>query len=101
MPKLYEYLGIIIFFWSDEHEPIHIHGRYQGTEIKAEFQVVEGEIKDIIIKNVPGKKQFDKNKRVDFEIFVKKYSRQIVKKWIDYFIWKKEIKPVTISRRIR
>lgn len=64
MPKLYEYLGIIIFFWSDEHEPIHIHGRYQGTEIKAEFKVVEGEIKDIIIKNVPGKNNLIKIKEL-------------------------------------
>jgi hypothetical protein len=50
MPKLYEYLGIVIFFWSDEHEPIHVHGRYQGAEIKAEFIVEDGEIKEIILK---------------------------------------------------
>ncbi len=35
MPKLYEYLGIVIFFYSNEHEPVHVHGRYQGKESKA------------------------------------------------------------------
>ncbi|WP_219624880.1 DUF4160 domain-containing protein, partial [Vibrio parahaemolyticus] len=30
MPKIYEYLGIILFFYSNEHEPIHIHGKFQG-----------------------------------------------------------------------
>ena len=37
MPKLFEYLGIVIFFWSDEHEPIHVHGRYSDSEMKAEI----------------------------------------------------------------
>ena len=34
MPKIYEYLGIILFFYSNEHEPIHIHGKFQGAELK-------------------------------------------------------------------
>jgi len=44
MPKLYEYLGIIIFFWSNEHEPIHVHGEYQGRESKAEIIVEDGKV---------------------------------------------------------
>ncbi|MCW5910180.1 MAG: DUF4160 domain-containing protein [Cyclobacteriaceae bacterium] len=28
MPKIFEYLGIVIFFYAHEHEPIHVHGRY-------------------------------------------------------------------------
>ncbi len=101
MPKLYEYLGIVIFFWSDEHEPIHVHGRYQGAEIKAEFIVENGEITKINFKNVPGKKRFDVNKRKDFEIFINHYSKQIVKKWIDYFVWKKDIDSQIISKKIK
>lgn len=101
MPKLYEYLGIVIFFWSDEHEPIHVHGRYQGAEIKAEIIVEDGIITDILFKNVPGKKRFDINKRNDFESFIRHYAKQIVDKWIDYFVWKKDIEPKIISRRVR
>ncbi len=32
MPKLYEYLGIIVLFHSNEHRPIHVHGRYQNRD---------------------------------------------------------------------
>lgn len=32
MPKIFEYLGIIIMFYSNEHEPIHVHGKHQGLE---------------------------------------------------------------------
>lgn len=42
MPKLYEYFGLIIFFYSNEHEPIHVHGKYQNTEGKAEFIIDNG-----------------------------------------------------------
>ena len=29
MPKLYEYFGLIFLFYSQEHDPIHVHGKYQ------------------------------------------------------------------------
>ena len=25
MPKIYEYFGFVFFFYSNEHEPIHVH----------------------------------------------------------------------------
>ena len=25
MPKIFEYFGFIFFFYSNEHEPIHVH----------------------------------------------------------------------------
>ena len=37
MPKIFEYLGIVIMFYSNEHEPIHVHGKFQAQESKAEF----------------------------------------------------------------
>jgi hypothetical protein len=47
MPKLYEYFGLIVLFYSNEHEPIHVHGKYQGTESKAEIIMDNGEIAEI------------------------------------------------------
>ena len=44
MPKIFEYLGIIIMFYSNEHEPIHIHGQRGEYESKAEFYIENGEI---------------------------------------------------------
>lgn len=47
MPKLYEYFGLIVFFYSNEHEPIHVHGKYQNTEGKAGLLIDNGKIVDI------------------------------------------------------
>jgi len=52
MPKLYTYFGIIIMFYSNEHEPIHVHGKFQGNESKAEIIIDNGEVKKIHIKSV-------------------------------------------------
>jgi len=45
MPKLYEYLGILIFFYSNEHEPIHVHAKYGKFESKAEVSSQKNRVK--------------------------------------------------------
>ena len=58
MPKIFEYLGIVILFYSNEHEPVHVHGKYQGFESKAEFIILDGIVKDVEIKPVKGRRPF-------------------------------------------
>jgi hypothetical protein len=53
MPKIFEFLGILIFFYSNEHEPIHVHGKYEEYKSKGEFFIVNGKIVEI-------KNQFNK-----------------------------------------
>jgi hypothetical protein len=52
MPKLYEYFGLIILFYSNEHQPIHVHGKFQNRENKAEFIIIDGRIVDIIYLSI-------------------------------------------------
>ncbi len=62
MPKLYEYFGFYVLFYSNEHEPIYVHGiDPDGRELKAEI---------------------------------------IVKKWVDFFVLKKPVKTVRITKRL-
>ncbi len=56
MPKLYEYLGIIVFFYSREHEPVNVHGRYGECENKIEILFENGTVKSIRVLNVAGRK---------------------------------------------
>ena len=37
MPKIFEYLGILIFFYSNEHEPIHVHAKKENLKVKQNF----------------------------------------------------------------
>jgi hypothetical protein len=99
MPKIYEYLGIVLFFYSNEHEPIHIHGKYNGRESTAEIHFFAGRIQKIVIKDKGA--GLEPGKRRDFEEFVNARATEIVDKWTDYFIKKKHIMPTIISQKVR
>lgn len=98
MPKIYVYLGIMILFYSNEHEPVHVHGKYQGKESKAELTIVNGKVIKIIIKSVNGREPLPSKILRDFEAFVNAYA---VQKWIDYFVLHKEVSCETIERRTK
>ena len=101
MPKLYEYMGIVVLFYSNEHEPVHVHGKYQRREMRAEMVIENGRVVNIILKPVRGRRPLDGPQLKDFEALVGHYSDQIVQKWVDYFVLHKPIKPEVITRRIK
>ena len=101
MPKIFEYLGILIFFYSNEHEPIHVHAKKGEFESKAEFYIIEGIIKEIKIKNLKGTKPLKGKDLKDFQEFLKLYADKIVEKWIDYFVYHKEVDFERITKRIK
>ena len=91
---------MIVLFYSNEHEPIHVHGKYQDKESKAEIILVEGEIKEIKIANVKGKRPLEGRNLKDFEVLVRHFASDIVKKWIDYFVYHKSISSIKIQQEI-
>lgn len=99
MPKIYEYLGIVLFFYSNEHEPIHIHGKYNGRETKAEIHFLYGRISKIVLKDQA--LGLEPKKRGEFEEFVTANAAEIVEKWVDYFVKKKHIAPKIVTQRVK
>ena len=89
MPKIFEYLGILIFFYSNEHEPIHVHAKKGEFESKAEFSIVNGKISEIKITNISEARPLKGKDLKDFEVFLEKYAERIVEKWISYFVYLK------------
>lgn len=100
MPKIYIYLGITILFYSNEHEPIHVHGKYQSNESKAEIIIENGAVKEIHIKPVKGRRPLQSTTLSDFRKFVETYADEIVKKWVDYFVFHRQVTCESIDRRI-
>jgi hypothetical protein len=101
MPKLYEYFGLLVMFYSNEHEPVHVHGKCQGREARAEIIVVNGFVTEIRYGNVAGRHPLDGNELKFFEEVVVARANDIVAKWIDYFVMHKPIKSETITRRLK
>lgn len=101
MPKIFEYLGILIFFYSNEHEPIHVHAKKGNFESRAEFIIVKGVISEIRIKNIKGIKPLKGNDLKDFELFLRNYADQVVMKWIDYFVYHKDVGFERITKKLK
>lgn len=101
MPKLYEYFGIIVLFYSNEHTPIHVHGRYQDSESKAEIIVLNGKIIRIKFSDVKGKKKLPRTKNAAFKKLINKQAKDIVAKWIDFFVFNKPVKAKKITKEIK
>ncbi len=100
MPKLYEYLGLIVFFYANEHEPVHVHGVYQGGECRAELVIENGDVVDIVFRDVKGRRPLDPGQLANFKKLVWAYADDIVKKWVDFFVMHKSIKPERITRNL-
>ena len=90
MPKIYEYIGYILFFYANEHLPIHCHIKHQHREVKAEIFYENGKpfVKFIRIKGTM-LLQTDEIKVI--EGFIMKKHKEIVNKWMEFFV--KGVKP--------
>ena len=100
MPKLYEYFGLIVMFYANEHEPVHVHGKCQGRECRAEIVTDNGVVIDVRYGEVAGKRSLTVSEMRFFEELVTAKADEIVSKWIDFFVLHKSIKPENITRRL-
>ena len=101
MPKLYEYFGLVVFFYSNEHEPIHVHIEYGNYVTIAELYMKNGEVAEISYKSKKNIEMlpFKQLKHAKELIEVKKDD--IVEKWVDYFVKKKRVSPIIITKRLK
>lgn len=100
MPKIFEYFGFIFLFYSNEHEPIHVHVMKDGHEAIFEIILENGELVEIhrrISSKIPPLSEKD---AATAEAFVKKYYKNIVDKWVNFFIYKKRIRSTKITKKL-
>ena len=101
MPKIYEYLGLIFFFYSQEHLPIHVHVKYGEYESKIELIYQDAQLEKMIFKKVTGKLPIPVSKRKEIKVFVNQYHEGIVKKWTEYFVYNKKPENERVTKKIK
>ena len=100
MPKIFEYFGFIFLFYSNEHEPIHVHVMKDGHESIFEIILENGELVDIHRRTSNKIPQLSEKDAATAEAFVKKYYKNIVDKWVNFFIYKKRIRSTKITKKL-
>jgi len=100
MPKIFEYFGFIFLFYSNEHEPIHVHVMKDGHEAIFEIILENGELVEIHRRTSSKIPPFSEKDAATAEAFVKKYYKNIVDKWVNFFIYKKRIRSTKITKKL-
>lgn len=100
MPKIYEYLGLIFFFYANEHLPIHVHVSSGGLESKLELIFENGKLKEVRSVTVKGKQPLTDKDVKEAIRFVKKYNDGIVEKWTTFFVKNKKVSCEMINKKI-
>lgn len=100
MPKIFEYFGFIFFFYSNEHEPIHVHVIKGEEDIVLEILLENGGLKEIRRRKGSRVPMGEKDASIA-ESFVHKYYKNIVEKWINFFVLKKAIRSTNITKKIK
>ena len=101
MPKLYDYFGLRVYFYANEHEPVHVHGFHQGRESKAELVIVNGVVVEIRILAVGGMRPLAGRAAKDFALLVRSKADDIVSKWTEFFVLNRPIQPEIITKRLK
>ena len=100
MPKIFEYFGFIFLFYPNEQEPIHVHVMKDGHEAIFEIILENGELVDIHRRTSNKIPPLSEKDAATAEAFVKKYYKNIVDKWVNFFIYKKRIRSTKITKKL-
>ena len=100
MPKIFEYFGYIFFFYSNEHEPIHVHVTHNDCQSIFELILLDGELIEIRVRDKAGEEPLNSKDKKTAEDFIRKYYPNIINKWIKFFVLKQSIKSTTIKTKI-
>ncbi|MDR0793079.1 MAG: DUF4160 domain-containing protein [Chitinophagaceae bacterium] len=80
MPEIFRQFGFSFFFYSDDHEPIHVH--VEKGESEAIYEVSEDEIS---LRNNFGMKNNELRK---IEELINENRNLIIDFWTKYFLYK-------------
>ncbi|SKB95429.1 DUF4160 domain-containing protein [Dyadobacter psychrophilus] len=100
MPKILEYFGIVFYFYSNDHLPIHVHVSYNEFETVFEIFFEEGKLKEVRLRDVPGIEALPAVQFKEARKVIEAYAEVIVNRWTDFFVLKKKVSIIKITKRL-
>lgn len=77
MPEIFRFFGYSFFFYSREHDPIHVH--VEGNDGYAIYDLVEG---NFTLREIHGIKPNDRKK---IESVISENTNIIINRWKEHF----------------
>lgn len=100
MPKIYEYFGFIFYFYSNEHEPIHVHVIHGGRESIFDLIMMDGDLIEVRVREKRGFEPLAEKDKRTAEEFIRKYYKNIIDKWVKFFVMKQAVRCSKIRNKL-
>ena len=97
MPKIFEYFGFIFYFYSNEHEPIHVHVIHGGRESIFDLIMMDGDLIEVRVREKRGFEPLAEKDKRTAEEFIHK---NIIDKWVKFFVLKQAVRCSKIKNKI-
>jgi len=101
MPNIYSYFGIIFKFYSNDHEPLHVHAIYGENETIFDIVFSQGKLLELKRRKKRGKDHLPPAKMELAEKFVEEYALRISEKWYQFFVLKADVSCETINKKVK
>ena len=100
MPKIFEYFGFIFYFYSNEHEPIHVHVIHGARESIFDLIMMDGELVELRVREKKGVESLQEKDKRTAEEFIRKYHKNIIDKWVKFFVLKQSVRCTNIKKKL-
>ncbi|MBR1688968.1 MAG: DUF4160 domain-containing protein [Prevotella sp.] len=100
MPKIFEYFGFIFYFYSNEHEPIHVHVIHSGKESIFDLIMMNGVLVEIHVREKKGSEPLSEKDKHTAKEFIQKYQKNIIDKWVRFFVLKQAVRSTNIKKKL-
>lgn len=100
MPKILEYFGMIFHFNPNRHLPIHVQVSYNGYESIFEISFEDGVLREIQLRKSSGHVALPTTQLKEAQKVIEYYAQVIVDQWTDFFVLRKKVKTLKITRKL-
>ena len=100
MIALFNYYDLKIFFAKKDQRPLHFYAKRGQQESLGIVEFDNGLFKRVNIEPVEGKESLDELDENRLKLLIINNLDEVVKRWINHFIFKKPIQEEIITQRI-
>lgn len=101
MGKIFEYFGLIFYFFSNEHDPVHVHVKHGEKECIFDIIIEDGKLSRLERREKQGAEPMNSQDASTAIEFINAYWKEIVEKWVNFHVYHMVVKNTKVNKRIK
>ena len=94
-------LRIHLLLFLQRAQPIHVHVMKNGYQTVFELILMDGELQEIRTRSEAGYPLLNEKDKATAEEFIRAYYKNIVEKWMNFFVLKKRVRCTQITKKVK